>query len=67
MGHNPPYIKNLYHQRRLKIGPNVLLKGLEKIPMIFGPIISPHTCIALPSKPTKRDKKEEKGGIVHVK
>jgi hypothetical protein len=68
MGHNLPYIKSLYHQRRLKVGLNVLLKDLEKIPMILDPYIpTSHTCITFPSKPTKRDKKEEKRGTVHVK
>jgi len=64
MGHNPPWRKELYHQRISIVKPNTLLRGLEKNSHDPGPIMSPHSCIIFLLKLAKKDKTEG-GDIIH--
>jgi len=68
MGHNPLYIKGLYHQRRLVMGLDILLRGLEKTPNILPrPIMFSHTHIIFLHKFTERKKKEKKGRTIRMR
>jgi hypothetical protein len=67
MGHNLPQKEGLYHPKILVIKLDASLRGLENTPMILDPLCRPHTYIIFPSKPTKRDKKEERRGIICVR
>jgi hypothetical protein len=55
MGHNPPKIKGLYHQRKSIVGPNTLLRGLNKLPWPWTHIVPTY----LQNSPKKKKKKKK--------
>jgi hypothetical protein len=67
MGHNLPWVKGLYHQKKLIVEFHTLLKGPKLNSHDPRPIMSPRTYIILLLELAKIDRKEEKRSIIQVK